>query len=171
MSSRSDIDNIVIAQMVAELDKAKEQLVEKFKRRLIEEVEVNEKMRNNKEKLKEQIKIEVEKNARLEADKNTLAEKLATKEEVIKVLTDGANRINNNREKDATIRQLREENAKLIQEQQRQQQQQQDRSSAITPNKKSGTKRRRTETVENTLIESRRLRPRKVCLQFYSSQL
>ena len=47
MSIRSEIDNIMIAQMVAELDKAKEQLVEKFKRRLIEEVEVNEKMQIN----------------------------------------------------------------------------------------------------------------------------
>ena len=83
MSQKQYVDNFA-APLLAELDK--------MKKRLIDELEVNEKMKINQEKLEEQMKIEVEKNLTLEAEKRALTELLATKEEVIKVLTSGANR-------------------------------------------------------------------------------
>ena len=110
---------------------------------------------NNHVKLEEQLKIEKEKNATLQTEKDDLTEMVATKDEVIKVLTNGAKRINNNREKDATIRKLRKEIDKLRQ----QQQQQQGQSSGTSIN--TGNKRRREECNE-TEIESRVMRPRKV---------
>ena len=91
MSNKRYVDSFA-APMLLKLDRAKNDLVEKLKNRLVDELEVNEKMRNNHVKLEEQIKVEVEKNATLEAEKHALEEMLATKEEVIKVLTDGANR-------------------------------------------------------------------------------
>ena len=57
------------------------------------------------------------------------------------------NRINNNREKDATIRKLRKEVAKLTQEQQQQPQQ---TSSEWTPNTRRAAKRRQNASSENT---------------------
>ena len=44
----------------------------------MDELEVNEKMRNNQVKMEEQMKIEVEKNAALEAEKVALIETVAT---------------------------------------------------------------------------------------------
>ena len=91
MSNKHNVDNFA-APLLAELENAKDALVEKLKKRLIDELEVNEKMKINQEKLEEQMKIEVEKNLTLEAEKRAMTELLATKEEVIKVLTSGANR-------------------------------------------------------------------------------
>ena len=67
--------------------------VEKLKDKLTNEFEVNEKMKNYQVKLEEQMKIEVAKVMSLEAENRTLKENLATKEEVIKVLTDGQSRL------------------------------------------------------------------------------
>ena len=81
--------------------------------RLVDEMDVSEKTRINQVKLEEQLKIEVSKNATLEAQQHALEEKLDTKEAVIKVLTEGADRIANNKEKDDQIKKLKLENAKL----------------------------------------------------------
>ena len=91
MSNKQYVDNLA-APMLATLDKAKDELVEKLKNKLIDELDVNEKMRTNQVKLEEQMKTEVEKSSTLEAKIRTLEEILATKEEVIKMLTDGADR-------------------------------------------------------------------------------
>ena len=69
MSQKQYVDNFA-APLLAELDK--------MKKRLIDELEVNEKLKTNQVKLEEKMKIEVEKNVTLE--------------ELIKVLTDGSDR-------------------------------------------------------------------------------
>ena len=76
--------NNIAAPLLAELDK--------LKNKLVDTLEINEKMKLCQVKMEEQSKLKVEKVAILEAEKLTLTETLATKEEVIKVLTDGANR-------------------------------------------------------------------------------
>ena len=76
--------NTFAAPVLAELEKLTDRLTNEF--------EVNEKMKNYQVKLEEQMKIEVAKVMSLEAENRTLKENLATKEEVIKVLTDGQNR-------------------------------------------------------------------------------
>lgn len=83
---------VVVYTLAAELEKAKEQLLKNLKNSLVDELEVNEKMRSNQVKLEEQLKSEVEKIAMLTASKRMLQQVLATKKEAIKVLTDGANR-------------------------------------------------------------------------------
>ena len=83
MSNKHYVDNFA-APLLAELDK--------LKSRLVDEMEINEKMKLNQVKLEEQMKIEVEKIVTLEGKVSTLEETLVTKEEVIKVLTGGANR-------------------------------------------------------------------------------
>ena len=98
MSNKNYVDKFA-APLLAELDraicsqtKAKDELFEKLKNRLIDELEVSEKVRNNQVKMEEQMKIEVEKNVTLEVEKRALKELLANKEEIIKVLTDGSDR-------------------------------------------------------------------------------
>ena len=91
MSNKKYVDDFA-APMLAALDKAKDELVEKLKNKLTDELEVNEKMKLNQVKLEEQMKTEVEKNTTLEAKVRTLDEMLSTKDEVIKVLTGGADR-------------------------------------------------------------------------------
>ena len=88
MSNKQCVDKFA-APLLAEF--------EKMKKRLVDELDVNEKMRDKLVKVEEQMKIEVEKNATLEAEKVTLIETLATKDEIIKVLTGASNRINNSR--------------------------------------------------------------------------
>ena len=81
--------------LLVELDRTKDktrELVEKLKNKLIDEMEVNEKMRENQVKLEEQMKIKVEKNTILEAKIRMLEKELASKHEIIKMLTDGAER-------------------------------------------------------------------------------
>lgn len=87
--------------------------MEKVKSRLANEMDVNERTRINQVKLEEQLKIANEKNVTLEAKQRELTEKLDAKETIIKVLTDGADRIANNRTKDETIKKLQAQNAKL----------------------------------------------------------
>ena len=91
MSSKNYVDKLA-APLLAELDKAKDELVAKLKNRLCDELEVNEKMKTNQEKLEEQMKIEVEKNVTLETEKRMLKEMIVSKDEIIKVLTDGSDR-------------------------------------------------------------------------------
>jgi len=88
------------------------------------------------------MKIEVEKNVTLEAEKRSLKEMLASKEEIIKVLTDGSDRINNSREKGATIRQLQKDVAKLTQ------QQRQEKSSEARQATRNGSKRKHNASDE-----------------------
>ena len=143
MSNKDYVDNFG-APLLAEF--------EKVKKRLVDELEVNEKMRNNQVKMEEQMKIEVEKNAKLEAEKVALVETVATKDEIIKVLTGASNRINNNREKDATIRQLRRDIARL-------KRQREQASENTTPNSKA--KRKQTASDETSPKRvTRVLRPR-----------
>ena len=130
-----------------------------MKNRLVDELEVNEKMRNNQVKMKEQMKIEVEKNAALEAEKVALIETVTTKDEIIKVLTGASNRINNSREKDAEIRKLRREIAKLKQREQ---------ASENAPNT-SGTKRKQNASDVTVPKVARVLRPRTINNQSTSS--
>ena len=66
--------------------------VEKIKAKIDNDAEVMEKMRIHQVKLEEQLKAEVSKNLTLEAKQRTLEETLASKEEIIKVLTSGADR-------------------------------------------------------------------------------
>ena len=130
-----------------------------MKNRLVDELEVNEKMRNNQVKMEEQMKIEVEKNAALEAEKVALIETVTTKDEIIKVLTGASNRINNSREKDAEIRKLRREIAKLKQREQ---------ASENAPNT-SGTKRKQNASDVTVPKVARVLRPRTINNQSTSS--
>ena len=83
MSNKQYVENFA-APLLAEFDK--------LKNRLVDEMNVNEKMKENQVKIEEQMKIEVDKNATMEAKMSTLEETLATKEEVIKVLTGAENR-------------------------------------------------------------------------------
>ena len=130
-----------------------------MKNRLVDELEVNEKMRNNQVKMEEQMKIEVEKNAALEAEKVALIETVTTKDEIIKVLTGASNRINNSREKDAEIRKLRREIAKLKRREQ---------ASENAPNT-SGTKRKQNASDVTVPKVARVLRPRTINNQSTSS--
>ena len=66
--------------------------VAKIKASFDNDAEVMERMRLKQVKLEEQLKAEVEKNVTLTAKKRTLEEKLASKEEIIKVLTSGTER-------------------------------------------------------------------------------
>ena len=81
-----------VAPVLAALDKAKDELVEKLKNKLVEEMEINEKMKMNQIKLEEQNKIEVGKSVAAEAKVRELVEILETKDEVIKMLHDGTDR-------------------------------------------------------------------------------
>ena len=87
MSNKHYVDNFS-APLLAELDRAKDALVEKLKSRLKDELEINEKMKTNQAKMEEQMKIEVKKNVAFEAEKRTWKELLASKEAIIKVLTE-----------------------------------------------------------------------------------
>ena len=69
------------------------------------------------------------------------------------------NRINNNREKDATIRKLQEEVAKLTQEQQ------QGKSPESTPNTRSGAKRRQNKSDQTASKVARVTRSRTETVQ------
>ena len=91
MSNKTYVDNFA-EPMLAAFDKTKYELSEKLKNKLVDALEVNEKMKANQVKLEEQMKIEVDKNATLEAKVRTFEERLAVKEGVIKMLTDGADR-------------------------------------------------------------------------------
>ena len=90
MSNKQYVDSFA-APLLAALDRAKDELM-MLKNNLIDELEVNEKMKLNQVKLADQMKIEVQKNTTLEAKVRTLEEKLAVKDAAIKVLTDGADR-------------------------------------------------------------------------------
>ena len=81
-----------VAPVLAALDKAKDELVEKLKKKLMEEMETNENMRTNQVKLEEQKKIEIGKRVTSEARVREVEEVLATKDEVIKMLHDGTDR-------------------------------------------------------------------------------
>merc|ERR1712147_447923 len=83
------------------------------KSRMGNEMDVSERTRINQVKIEEQLKIANEKNATLEAKQRELTEKLDAKETIIKVLTDGADRIANNRAKDEAIKKLQAQNSKL----------------------------------------------------------
>lgn len=100
MSNKQLVDTFV-APLLGELAKLKD--------RLVNVMDVNEKIKDNQVKLEEKMKVKVARIATLEAENRTLKQQLATQGEVIMVLTDGSNndRINN-RAKDATIRQLEE---------------------------------------------------------------
>ena len=64
MSNKRYVDAFAEPMLTA-LDKAKDELVEKLKNKLMEELDINEKMKENQVKLEEQMKIEVGKNATL----------------------------------------------------------------------------------------------------------
>ena len=66
--------------------------VAKMRAKIKSDAEVMERMRLKQVKLEEQLKAEVEKNVTLTAKKRTLEETLASKEEIIKVLTSGTER-------------------------------------------------------------------------------
>ena len=66
--------------------KAKDELVEQLKSKLVSEMDSNEALRLNLEKSEEQRKIAVEKNALSEAKIRSLEETLAAKVEIIKLL-------------------------------------------------------------------------------------
>ena len=66
--------------------------VEKIKAKIDNDAEVMERMRMNQVKLEEQLKAKVSTIVTLEAKQRTLEETLASKDEVIKVLTSGADR-------------------------------------------------------------------------------
>ena len=59
------VDNLVAP--LVELDKVKEHAMETLKQRLIDEMEMNEKMRSSQETMEEKLKIEVKKNEENEA--------------------------------------------------------------------------------------------------------
>ena len=73
-----------VTQLLAEADK--------IRAKIENDAEVMEQMRLNQVKLEEKLKAEVAKNVSLEAKQSTLEETLASKEEIIKVLTSGADR-------------------------------------------------------------------------------
>ena len=80
MSNKEYVDKF------AALDKAKDELVEQLKSKLVSEMDSNEALRLNLEKSEEQRKIAVEKNALSEAKIRSLEETLAAKVEIIKLL-------------------------------------------------------------------------------------
>ena len=65
---------------------------EKIRAKIENDAEVMEQMRLHQVKLEEKLKAEVAKNVTLIAEQSTLEETLASKEEIIKVLTSGADR-------------------------------------------------------------------------------
>lgn len=77
---------------------------EKMKASWANDMDVNEKMKNNQIKLEEQLKIEVAKNVTLETENKKMKDQLATKDEIIKVLKDDSK---------ATIKQLEKKLDKL----------------------------------------------------------
>ena len=91
MNNTRYVDEFV-EPVLAALDKAKEDLVEKLKNKLAEELEINEKMKINQVKIEEQMKIETGKRVTAEAKVRELVEILATKDEVIKMLHDETDR-------------------------------------------------------------------------------
>ena len=67
MPIRRYVDSFVGPTWLLSTDNAKEQLIEKLKNKLVDELEINEKMRTSQVKLERQLKIEAEKNLTLEA--------------------------------------------------------------------------------------------------------
>lgn len=76
------VDNLVapMDKALVELEKAKEQMIEKLKKRLVGEMEMNEKLRSSQEMMEEKLKTEVAKNA----ENETIIQKL--REENAKLL-------------------------------------------------------------------------------------
>ena len=91
MSNKKYVDNFA-EPLYAALDKAKDELVEQLKRKLVSEMDSNEALRLNLEKSEEQRKIAVEKNVTSEAKIRNLKVNLGDYEENIKLLRDNYDR-------------------------------------------------------------------------------
>ena len=91
MNNKKYVDNFA-APLYAALDKAKDELVEQLKRKLVSEMDSNEALRLNLEKSEEQRKIAVEKNVTSEAKIRNLEVKMADYEKNIKLLRDNYDR-------------------------------------------------------------------------------
>ena len=93
MSNKKHVDNFAAPLYVA-LDKAKDELVEQLKSKLVSEMDLNEALRLNLEKSEEQRKIAVEKSALLKSKIRNLEEymPLAGYDENIKLLRDNYDR-------------------------------------------------------------------------------
>ena len=141
MSNKIYVDNFA-APLNAALDKAKDELVERLKNRLISELDSNEAMRLNLEKSEEQRKIAIEKNAVAEEKIRTLEEKLAARGSMMLELLDSYESL----KKDCKIRDKIA--LRIIELQQSQ-------SSEKSPSTTIGAKRRRIECDETSPIVSR----------------
>ena len=91
---RDEMSNKEYVDKFAALDKAKDELVEQLKSKLVSEMDSNEALRLNLEKSEEQRKIAVEKNALLKSKIRNLEEymPLAGYDENIKLLRDNYDR-------------------------------------------------------------------------------